>query len=414
MESRMKSIIPALVAFQQVTIVIVGGGIGDSHTTAIVATMKRSGQSQATPRATKDEEDDDDEVSYQRPIIATTELNFRDRIQDRNGKLLSNDCHTTNRRPRTASGQKKYRKNDSRSSKSSKSSRRGSSGSSSNTQSRESQSSVQRGNYDDDDDGEGRDDPQDDSNSSTATASPAGNGGDGTTTPVVSYSEDGTSEVDEEGNDTLAGRFPYSEDEIDDGDDNDDEHNEVGPSNPSTTSTSPTTATSSTTPNPTTASSPTTAPPLPELPGDRPRTSVENGQDHNEDGATSSTLDGRFINGIEKCVETNENEEQQQEGEEEEGQERPDDENNDAVQGRFENPPCEVCGVGLRVTDLEAIFEYPGQEPTSCRLIEIAGLQGFMPEDICPQLYEYIDPICDCQPVEEVGEEEEEEGGGRI
>jgi hypothetical protein len=36
-----------------------------------------------------------------------------------------------------------------------------------------------------------------------------------------------------------------------------------------------------------------------------------------------------------------------------------------------------------------------------------------MPEDICPQLFEYIDPVCDCQPVEEVVVEEEEGGGGR-
>jgi hypothetical protein len=59
------------------------------------------------------------------------------------------------------------------------------------------------------------------------------------------------------------------------------------------------------------------------------------------------------------------------------------------------NPACEVCGPNKRVTNPEAIFNWPGQEPVSCGDLELAGQIGRLPADSCPLLPRLIG-ICGC------------------
>jgi hypothetical protein len=65
---------------------------------------------------------------------------------------------------------------------------------------------------------------------------------------------------------------------------------------------------------------------------------------------------------------------------------------------RFLNPPCDVCGSGMKVNKPEGVFNYPGQGPTQCNALEYAGFRGLIPADSCPLLPALIAYDCDCVP----------------
>jgi len=60
---------------------------------------------------------------------------------------------------------------------------------------------------------------------------------------------------------------------------------------------------------------------------------------------------------------------------------------------------CSVCGDGKAVTNLEAIFSFPGQPATSCGDLQDDGEQGNVSESQCGILPTLITPLCGCQPI---------------
>ena len=66
------------------------------------------------------------------------------------------------------------------------------------------------------------------------------------------------------------------------------------------------------------------------------------------------------------------------------------------VPPRTTNPPCNVCGAGKKVTSPNSNFEWEGQGPTQCAALELAGTNGLIEGDICPDLPELIADACGC------------------
>ena len=59
---------------------------------------------------------------------------------------------------------------------------------------------------------------------------------------------------------------------------------------------------------------------------------------------------------------------------------------------------CSVCGEGKEVKNPDSIYNIPGQQAVSCRILEDMGKEGTLEEE-CSLLLESIETICDCQPI---------------
>ncbi|KAG7349950.1 hypothetical protein IV203_012547 [Nitzschia inconspicua] len=76
----------------------------------------------------------------------------------------------------------------------------------------------------------------------------------------------------------------------------------------------------------------------------------------------------------------------------------------DTTVGRMDNPPCSVCGGDDQtVTIYDAVFQSPGDRPTTCGLLQIAGAKGHIPADHCSLLPDLIKEPCGCQPIPTAG-----------
>lgn len=56
---------------------------------------------------------------------------------------------------------------------------------------------------------------------------------------------------------------------------------------------------------------------------------------------------------------------------------------------------CSVCGEGKCISNLDAIFESPGQPSVSCSLLQTAGYAGLVPLDECGMLPPFLG-VCEC------------------
>lgn len=63
----------------------------------------------------------------------------------------------------------------------------------------------------------------------------------------------------------------------------------------------------------------------------------------------------------------------------------------------FDNPPCNVCGDGRRVGNIDAFVTFPGQpEATNCGDLQEGGLSGAIESQFCPIVPSLIGP-CECE-----------------
>mmetsp|Transcript_2142 Transcript_2142/g.3078 ORF Transcript_2142/g.3078 Transcript_2142/m.3078 type:complete len:83 (+) Transcript_2142:920-1168(+) len=60
---------------------------------------------------------------------------------------------------------------------------------------------------------------------------------------------------------------------------------------------------------------------------------------------------------------------------------------------------CSVCGDGKVVTAPNAMFEFPNQPSVPCKILEHAGMNGYIPLDQCVFLPPLL-TMCGCAPTE--------------
>ena len=67
-----------------------------------------------------------------------------------------------------------------------------------------------------------------------------------------------------------------------------------------------------------------------------------------------------------------------------------------ACQEILQEGACSICGAGSCISDQDAIFEFPGQPPAPCSLLQEGGYTGQIPLDQCSFLPPLIG-VCECR-----------------
>ena len=69
-----------------------------------------------------------------------------------------------------------------------------------------------------------------------------------------------------------------------------------------------------------------------------------------------------------------------------------------AVEARIgDHPECLVCGSGKDMSNPAGTFVPPGMQETQCLALKLAGLNGLIPADSCPEIPDLISVPCGCE-----------------